>query len=367
MGSTAPRKDVPLSDAQIDDWRARLSSTYFPRPADDRLRRHLDALLRERARIVDAAPGADVRREARLIVATGETAAGKSRAIDRLMRSTPRLAAAGDGRTRPFVRLSVRSPATLRSVGLELSRVLGYPLAPETRENVVWAKVFQHLAMAGTEVLFLDEFQNCSSRANKDEAVRLRDTIKSMLIAEHPIVLVLAGLPEIVAFLRVDGQVRRRSRFTSFETLDVDDAGFVTEVVASLAGEAGLALDGEAFAERVAPRLLHAACGQLGLTVEMSVEAILCALRPRVPVRDAAGEEVDEADGPPRDTILLDDFARMFDERTDNMPFANPFLAEDWQAVDPTLVGVHLPSQMRPAPDGGPAPPAGKGRGRGAK
>ena len=338
---------VPLTDAQLDSWKAKLSASYFGRPADERLRRHFDAFLEERARFVQAGPSEDVKREAQLIVATGETGAGKSRALRRLLLGTPRLAPSEDGRVRPCVRLSVRAPATLKSVGLELSKVLGYPLSPETRENVVWAKVIEHLASAGTEVLVLEEFQNASSRANKDEAVRLRDTIKSLLIDEHPVILVLSGLPEIVDFVRFDGQVRRRARFTAFETLDVEDAPFVTEAIASLARDADLALDDKAFRTNVVPRLVHAACGQLGNAVEMAIEAVLCALRPRVPVHDAEGEEVDEADGAPRESLTVGDFASMFEERTDNMPFANPFLAKDWHLIDPTQVGVHLPSQMR--------------------
>ena len=142
----------------------------------------------------------------------------------------------------------------------------------------------------------------------------------------------------------------------------------MTEAVASLAREAGLILDERTFTEGVVPRLLHAACGQLGNTVEMSIEALLCALRPRVPVRDEEGREVDEADGPPRESLTADDFARMFEERTGNMPFANPFLAKDWHLIDPTQVGVHLPSQMRPK-DGGPGPKnhskGGPGKGKG--
>ena len=357
---------VPLTDGQLDVRKAKLSASYFGRPADERLRRHFDAFLEERARFVAAAPGEDVKRESQLIVASGETGAGKSRALRRLLLGTPRLAPSEDGRVRPCVRLSVRAPATLKSVGLDLSKVLGYPLSPETRENVVWAKVIEHLASARTEVLVLDEFQNASSRANKDEAVRLRDTIKSLLIDDHPVILILSGLPEIVDFVRVDGQVRRRGRFTAFETLDVDDAAFVTEAVASLARDAGLALDEKAFQANVAPRLIHAACGQLGNAVEMSIEAILCALRPRVPVRDEEGREVDEADGPPRARLTVGDFARMFGERTDNMPFANPFLAKHWHLIDPTQVGVHLPSQMRPRDVGSdPRSPPKRGGGKG--
>ena len=339
----APPPRAALSDEQLDNLRLALSRPYFERPSDKRLREQLGQALREDAR----APAADdPARRPRLIMATGRTGAGKSRALRRLIDGFPELAWSADRRVRPHVRLSVMGPATLKSVGLGLLDVLGYPMSPETREHVVWTKVRQQFASAGTKLVVFDEFQNCSSRANADESVRIRDTIKSLLTSDDPLIVVLAGLPEIGDFVRKDGQVLRRARTTGFETIELEDADVVTQAVAMLAAMVDLVVPDD-FGVGIVPRLLHAAGGQLGLAIEMSVDALVNALAPI-----GTDEEGDEVRLPPRGCLLLDDFARVYEERTDNMSFANVFAAEEWHLIDPTLVNVHLPSQLRPAGDG---------------
>lgn len=353
----APPRPV-LSDEELDALRLALSGKYFERRADKRLREQLGQALREGAQApaMDGPP-----RRPRLMIATGATGAGKSRALARLIQGFPELAWSEDRRVRPHVRLSVRGPATLKSVGLGLLGVLGYPMAPETLEHVVWHRVGRHLADAGTRVLVLDEFQNCSSRAKADEAVRIRDTLKSLLESDDPpIVIILAGLPEIDGFIGMDKQVLRRARATGFETVEVEDADVVTAVVAKLAAMVDVAVPDD-FGGEIVPRLLHASGGQLGLAIEMSVDAIVNALAPIG--TDEGGGEVRL---PPRRGLLLEDYARMYEDRTDNMNFANPFAADDWHLLDPTLVNVHLPSQLR-APGRAAAKAPAKRRGRGGR
>jgi hypothetical protein len=328
-----------LSDEELDDRRLGLSHRYFERRSDQRLHEHFAQALRESGRVsvADETP-----RRPRLIIATGESGAGKTCALLRLIRAFPELAWSEDGRIRPHLRLSVKAPATLKSVGLNLLSVVGYPMASETKEHVVWDRVHVHLAKARTRALVLDEFHHCVSRANVEDAERIRDTIKSLLTSDDPLIVVLAGLPEINDFVRMDTQVLRRGRTTGFETVHVDDADVITQAVAELAKQVDVSMP-EAFEEEIVPRLLHAARGQLGLAIEMSVDAIVNALAPVG--TDEKGREVRL---PPRGHLLLEDYARMYEDRTDNMPFANIFVAEDWLSIDPTLVNVHLPSQLRP-------------------
>ena len=359
--------DRPLTDAELRDRRQSLRKPYIERESDARLREHLETSLADledetrRAGERSGGEGGSGEHDsgARMLAVTGRTGAGKSRAVRRLLASTTGLEWSECGRIRPLIRLSVEAPATLKSVGLDLLGKLNYSLSAQAREAVVWRKVRDHLRKARTRAVFLDEFQNCSSRANEDEAIRIRDTLRSLLVSDHPVVLVVVGLPEIVSFLRKDGQVRRRGLFTSLESLDVDDADHVTNIVTRLAARVNMMLAPD-FGTEVAPRLLHASSGQLGLAVEMSVEAILQASRPSHYLVDADGAER-KACLAPRSELLLEDFTRMYEARTNNEWFANPFHAsvEDWSAIDPTLVGVHLPSQMEREGEGkdGLAPP----------
>lgn len=338
--------NVPLTDGELRDLRRQLRAPYVERASDGRMREHLEEGLAELDQRVGGDQPDEHARDGGVVVVFGRSGAGKTHAVQRLLQGTTRLARSECGRLRPCIRLSVKAPATLRSMGLDLLDLLGYPLSAEVKEAVVWNKVRKHLKRAKTQVVVFDEFQNCSSRANVEEATRIRDTIRSLLVSDHPIVLILVGLPEVVDFLRVDDQVRRRGRFTALETLDIDDADLLAANVRKLAAKTGVTV-GDDFGAEIAPRLLHAAGGQLGLAIEMSIEAILRALRPLGPIVGANGEER-TGWHPPRDRLLLEDYGRMYEDRTDNMWFANIFHpdVEDWTKIDPTLVGIHLPSQL---------------------
>lgn len=277
--------------------------------------------------------------ECRALVITGESGAGKTTLLRKVL-GAPRPGA----NSMPILSQQLPAPGTQLTLGRALLDKLGYPISDHAKEHVVWDTVRRQLALADVDILHLDEVQNITGRATRKDARKLLDGLRARLIdAEHPVILVLSGLPEIAPFLAGDTQIRRRADFMALETLTPEDIPTLTEVLNNLGGKANLEVDHEG---DLVPRLMHAAGRQFGTAMEMCVEAALRAVRPV----DAFGTRL------PRERRLgRSHFGAVYAGRSGNAPFANPFLAQDWHLVDTTLVQITHPAQI-PSRDDEPPP-----------
>ena len=343
---THPARGDIVLDAEFDRIHSDLQKIYVGRGSDVIVAKTLQAQrdhrnawvdLRDRWREGDETAGEVQPYECRAIVLTGESGAGKSTLLRRVLGPPPRPGA----NSLPIVSLQVPGPATLLTLGRALLDKLGYPISDHAKEHVVWENVRRQLALANTEVLHFDEVQNITGTANRKEAPKIRNALRAHLIdGEHPVILVLSGLPEITPFLASDIQILRRSGFRALETLSPEDAALLTDVLEKMAAKADLKVDYEG---DLLPRLMHAVCRQFGSAVELCVEATLRAVRPV----DDFGTRL------PRERRLTTmQFGAVYADRSGNAPFANPFLVENWHKVDPTLVGITHPGQIPPEDDG---------------
>ncbi len=295
---------------------------------------------------VGGEPAPDQAYECRAIVVTGESGAGKSRQIARILRAA-RPTRPGQN-SMPVISLQVPGPCTLLTMGLALGNKLGYPLGANVKEHLVWDRVREHLALENVDILHLDEMQNIISTANAVEKRKLLNTLRGLLIDErHPVILVLSGLPEVTPFLSGDRQIRRRSGMHALQSLGPQHVGNLAACVRKIAARAGLQVEGDMgggegdplpdHVDGTVPRLIHASGRQFGAAVEMAVAATLRAARPL----DRRGNPLPRAEA-----LTRAHFAAEYAARTGNAPFANPFLAQDWHRVDPTLVGITHPGQI---------------------
>ncbi len=365
---TATTRDRPLDEPSFQALKAKLEGTYLKRLSDYSFATFIDQSLQDRevwrsnrdafndlrdrvdaARAEGTEPDAqDVDRltclqkamnayKPRGFVATGHSGAGKSRLVDEAL-SRRGSTLMRRGRTLPLLYQEVPGPCTLLTLGRELLRTLGYPVANRALEHEVWDVVRAQLALADVSVLYLDEIQNVTEGANAREAPRILNTLKNLMKRrEHPVILVMAGLPSFTGFAEDDVQVRRRINFVPLETLTLADAPTINAAVERLAQFAGLRL-GDGFEAGVVPRLIHAGQSQFGITMELAVDAVLCAARPLA------------KDGThlPRAAVLdVSHFAATFARRTGNATFANPFVVPNWHVLDMSKVSVVSPSQMR--------------------
>ena len=324
--------------------KASLVETYIKRPSDDAFATFLKETIEARQAWVanqhdsfgpesDLAFGEKPDFELRSIVLTGTTGAGKSRLVkrglSRLNLTSP------DPRRIPILRQRVPGPCTLFTLGRCIARTLGYPTADNVREHVTWEIVRRQLALAGVEILHLDEIQNVSETANVSESVRVLNTLKSLMTCSgHPMSLVLTGLPSFVQFVQGDGQVRRRCNFVSLETFDPTDEPTLTSVLKTLAQRAGLV--GVQPGGGLVPRLMHAGQRQVGLTMEIAVNAVMRAVSAH-----------DQGQCGPEAFVHVGHFADEYAARSGNVALANPFLADDWHRLDMERVGIVSLDQER--------------------
>ena len=361
------RNAVPLDEDAYQRLKSQLQAVYLKRHSDIAFATFLDQSLKDRAkwkercaalsaverRIDDAdqrgaepdllllAEAADLTKlvmgyEPHGFAATGGSGAGKSRLMDEaLLKSSAALRRRG--RIMPLLRFEVPAPCTLRRLGSELMTALGYPVAGRLLEHEVWDLVRTHLRLAGVDVLYLDEIQNVTEGANVKEAERILDTVKHLMKRrEHPVILVMAGLPSFDEFAEDDDQVRRRIGFVPMGTLSAADVPMVVKALQHLAAIAGLEVD-DTLETGIVPRLIHAGQNQFGTTMEIAVASVLRAARPI----DIAGNHL------PSDVLLsIGHFAKAFAERSGCAGFANPFVAPDWHKLDVSRVNVVSRSQL---------------------
>lgn len=283
--------------------------------------------------------GAGNRIETRALVVTGKTGAGKSSLIARVISAHPSFQGYGVPSSGcRAVAVSTPSPCSPKSLGIEMLRVLGYPISAERSLTTIFAKVRDRVQFLGKLVLVFDEIHNVLKNADRDEVDEIRSMFKTFMVTtDWPVVLVLSGLPEIVPFFEglaetdgkgnlmpdSKGEVRRRSQFVHLRSLRLPhDAEMVTAALQDVVeGAAGLFLPADA-RHAIVPRLVHAALYELGSTLQLAREAI--------------GQAISA--NPPAKSVGLEQFRLAYRARTGCADTLNPFVAPDWIKLDCTLV-----------------------------
>lgn len=171
-----------------------LRGKYIRTERDDIFRAHLDRLL------VSDASGQPLPKPV-LFTATGETrgialvdgsGGGKTSLVHRALSRHPALQS-DNPNFRPWIGVRVPSPATLKSLGLEILRQSGYPEVSTTRwQWDFWNLVRHRLQELGTVILWIDEAHDMF-RAGKDIEDILK-VLKSVMQGEGAVILVLTGV-----------------------------------------------------------------------------------------------------------------------------------------------------------------------------
>lgn len=292
-GEAGGYTDVPVED-EDDEWAADWNDGVWEGEDFDHTYEHPEGVI---------------------LVVTGETGAGKSRALQRIFRSYHN--ALGD----TIVSVTAPSPCTLMQLGRKLLPELGYPIQRDKKEHLIWEDVRRRLDEGGKRVLHIDEMQHLPQSSNRDQQIRTLNTIKSLVQRrENPLLLVLSGTPDLADFLRADGQVRRRCRFVEFERLQIpSDILPISCTLEDLVRLTPLKVR-ESVADNVAPRLIHAANNATGTAVELIWEAIDDALR--------AGDA----------ELRRSHFERAYRDRVSCPQSRNPFVVDNWIEIDPTQI-----------------------------
>lgn len=272
----------------------------------------------ERATEQDHDPGKG-RREANMLLVLGESGAGKTRIIDRLLSTHPATIGYGNPSSDcPVISVTAPSPCGVKELGRVVLARTGYEIA---RRNVsgpeIWGIVHKRLKALGILVLHIDEAQHATQLRDVSERQKLRNTIKSLMVdPDHPVAVILSGLPEITRFITPDVQLSRRT--TAFQLPSVElpaDLKMLTAAVTKFAGIANLGVE-VGYEMSLLPRLVHAGDHRLGVIIEEIHGAIRYALGAKSTILDRTH------------------FAKAFADRTGNAPEWNPYRRSDYRKVD---------------------------------
>ena len=154
--------------------------------------------------------------EGRALMVIGEAGVGKSRALRRAFDMRGELRSAED--SSPLVRIIAPSPCTLKQLGRELLKGLGYPIEQDLKEHLVWEKVRSKLRLRRVRLVWIDEMHHAMRGT---EVQKLRDTVKNVMQQpEWPVSFVLSGMPALSDFFQGDFQFQRRKRVIYFYSLE---------------------------------------------------------------------------------------------------------------------------------------------------
>jgi hypothetical protein len=290
----------------------RVHDNYLETRRDGELAKQLKFLVEASLRTHDGR-----RAEGRALVVIGKSGAGKSWAVDRAVRIRPEFEPVGD--LCPFLSLTAPSPCTLKQLGREFLRQLGYPLERELKEHMVWEKVRERLKLRRVRFVWIDEMHHAMRGT---DVQKLRDTLKNVMQQEDwPVSFILSGLPTLVDFLVGDFQFQRRKRVVRFRDLEFPrHCNVVRWVIKQVVQEHAKMkpVDG-LVTDEFLNRLNHASCGRFGMVVTF--------------VRGAIEEVLEE--NSTAASVALKHFAAVYASLTGCDDPENVFTAEKWHELDP--------------------------------
>lgn len=154
-----------------------------------------------------SAAGRKSLRETRGFAHIAPTGSGKTRTLDKVFSeieaSNGKTGAPGD---RMIVSVRVRTPATLKTVGISILKALGYIDADRKRSASdgtfadIWEIIYRQLEQQGIEILHLDEAQDLYQNANSLQRASIINTLKTLTQNNQwPVCLVLSGTEDLEA------------------------------------------------------------------------------------------------------------------------------------------------------------------------
>lgn len=302
---------------------------------DEELTRFFDSIVRELDWQSEDGNQASAMRGGRVLMVTGGAGAGKTRAISELFRSRPELEGFGEiGMGCPLLSVVAPSPFTLKALGNEIVRKLGYHSRREIRQSEVWPMIKLLFAEHGIRILHIDEAQH-GDQVNSSVAQEIEDTLKGLLQdVDWTIWLMLSGLPELARFCQADQSVLRRISHIRFQSVTFPaHAPGMREVIRKLMDACPDVEFEKTLTDEFMHRLIHAAGGQFGILIEFIHEALEACLK--------AGERVLQ------DTHFADAWVTKSGDERDE---ANVFIADRFDDIDVASVLWEEPVSTSIAP-----------------
>ena len=305
---------MPKTEAEIDTLLQELRDNFIETKRDDQIRFALDRLLRRDANghVIPVPAKFSGGQEARGLLVTDHTGGGKSRIIKNTLENHPALGPnAPEGKK--YLSLRVRSPAILKSVGVNILKATGYSdLSPRRERWSIWDIVRHRLSALGIVVLHLDEAHDLRGNGSDIEVRDVLLAVKSLLENVPPVIVILSGIPVLHDILAFDGETYRRFDKHSIAPVVLATEGDqLRSLIVGYCKRAGL----EPPSVDVVPRLVHGSLNRFGWCIDMIVHAIGFALRER------------------STALTLMHFAQAWQVIWPRPPSENPFFSSKWANI----------------------------------
>lgn len=300
-----------FNHAQNAQIMTKVRARHVETPRDREFASHLDRLLRRDkfGNLTAEAVRFAATHETRGILVIDGPGGGKSTLVAHTLANHPALQDGGHGRP-AYLDVSVPSPATFKSMGLEMLRRSGYPGVSHRKEAwSIWEVLRSRLHMLGVSVVWIDEAHDLFC---KDSGMILR-ALKSLMQGDEAVIVILSGTEALGDIIRSDPQVQRRFSTMHLRPVcgasDGDDFRDLIKAYCELAGlrdnlESGFIL-----------RLFHGSRYRFGRCIETLLAAIEIALNSCA------------------DTLDSNHFARAWAMQEGCEMGSNVFLVEDWASI----------------------------------
>ncbi|MGU3465561.1 ATP-binding protein [Methylobacterium sp. C33D] len=308
---------MPERSQRVIETLRRVRAVYVECGRDAALRANFDRFL-ERF----YAGRNEVREEADIYILVGQSGAGKTKAVGRLLREHPGLQPVDTpyGTVTPYVSIKLKGYGLPRLVAARIIREAGYGQVNGSLQGEMFDGLNDALRAQRVFVVHVDEAQHLLRKnAGVKEQQELANAIKGASVDPNwPIVFVFSGLPEIINLARKDEQVDKRGDYTVFTDVAMpDESDLVEKIVCEMAGAAGLDVSGLVEGDFL-ERLAHAAHFRYGRICQLVLSAIHEALH-----RKTA-------------SLAIGHFAKAYERRTlaFGRPDKNPFITDAWRSLD---------------------------------
>ncbi|WP_315769077.1 MULTISPECIES: TniB family NTP-binding protein [unclassified Bradyrhizobium] len=265
------------------------------------------------------------RDDGRIFFITGESGAGKSTIVRKLIAETPVLQPERRpyGLASPIVSVSLTGPCTLNTLGEKILEKAGYPIVQKIGPSQLWMSLPERLGHREIMLVHIDETQNMlkKTRQNKDRKDLANALKGAMNDQDWPISFIMSGLPLTTDLARLDEQFERRGFFQELPDIDMESESerkLVLKIIKDMTSAADIKCD-DVLKTDIPDRVAHAANYRYGRTTQVVLATIHDAVR-------------HNASSLHRNHFASAYLAHSNAQGHDEM---NPFLADDWRTLPP--------------------------------
>jgi len=202
---------------------------------------------------------------------------GKTTAILKVLRHFAPLGENPETGCPRYLSVTVETPATLRSLGVDILKKLDIDKVSErARVYEIWDMVRHRLRVMDISLLWIDEAHDLFKSTSGAETENMFKMLKGLVQGDHPVVLVLSGTERLSKITGLDPQVSRRfSKVRPAPLAFAVDNQRIKALIEAFAQKAGLqtAIDND-----LVSRLIHGSRYRFGRSIVFLIEAIECAL-----------------------------------------------------------------------------------------